>query len=124
MADFKSLFSDLLELEDPMDKYEWIIDYGSGTVGLHDKFHTDENLVRGCTSSLWVAKIDGRLWAWGESSIVNGLACMICDWYNNASEQERAELSVNTLAELGLTPILSMGRQNGVANLIARIKKL
>ena len=124
MADFKSLFSDLLELEDPMDKYEWIIDYGSGTVGLHDKFHTDENLVRGCTSPLWVAKIDGRLWAWGESSIVNGLACMICDWYNNASEQERAELSVNTLAELGLTPILSMGRQNGVANLIARIKKL
>lgn len=124
MADFKSLFSDLLDLDDAMDKYEWIIDYGAGTVGLTDEFHTDENLIKGCTSPLWVAKIDGRLWAWGESSIVNGLACMICDWYNKASEQERAELSVNTLADIGLTPILSMGRQNGVANLIAKIKTL
>lgn len=124
MADFKEMFADLLDLEDPMDKYEWIIDYGAGTVGLFDKFHTDENLVRGCTSLLWVAKIDDRLWAWGESSIVNGLACMICDWYNRASDQERAELSVNTLADVGLMPILSMGRQNGVANLIARIKSL
>jgi sulfur transfer protein SufE len=32
--------------------------------------------------------------------------------------------SVNTLASIGLMPLLSMGRQNGVANLISRIKSL
>lgn len=124
MADFKEMFDDLFVLEDAADKYEWIIDYGAGTVGLTQEFFTDENLVRGCTSPLWIAKIDGRLWSWAESSIVNGLASMICDWYNQASDEERNNFSLNTLASIGLMPLLSMGRQNGVANLITRIKTL
>lgn len=124
MADFKEMFDDLLALEDAADKYEWIIDYGAGTVGLSQEFCTDENLVRGCTSPLWIAKINDRLWSWGESSIVNGLASMICDWYNQANEEQRNNFSLNTLASIGLMPLLSMGRQNGVANLITRIKTL
>jgi cysteine desulfuration protein SufE len=124
MQNFNEMFADLLDLEGDMDKYEWIMDYGAGTVGLAKEFFTEENLVRGCTSPLWVAKIDGRLWAWGESSIVNGLASMICDWYNQGSEEQRNNFSVNTLASIGLMPLLSMGRQNGVANLISRIKSL
>lgn len=124
MADFRSLFSDLLDLDDAMDKYEWIIDYGSSTSALPSEYFTDQHLVKGCTSPLWIAKIDERLWACGESSIVHGLACMICEFYNSATEQERENLSVNTLADIGLTPILSMGRQNGIANLIAKIKTL
>lgn len=124
MADFKETFADLFDLDDTMDKYEWIIDYGTGTVGLTEEHFTDENLVRGCTSPLWVAKINGRLWTWGQSSIVNGIASMICDWYNKATEAERNQLSLAFLEGLGLAPLLSMGRQNGVANLIAHIKRL
>lgn len=122
MQNFQDMFAELFELDSNTDKYEWIIDYGSGTVGLFAEYHTDENLVRGCTSPLWIAKIDGRLWAWGESSIVNGIACMICDWYNQASKEQRENFSLNTLSDIGLAPLLSMGRQNGVANLIARLK--
>lgn len=118
------MFDDFFAIEDAMEKYSWIIDYGAGTVGLSDEFHTDNNLVQGCTSPLWVAKIDSRLWAWGESSIVNGIACMICDWYNQATESQRETFSLNTLSDIGLAPLLSMGRQNGVANLIAKIKTL
>ena len=124
MADFKEMFDDLLVLEEASDKYEWIIDYGAGTVGLTQEFFTDENLVTGCTSPLWIARINGRLWAWGESSIVHGLACMICDWYNQASDEQRNNFSLNTLTSIGLMPLLSMGRQNGVANLIKKIKTL
>jgi len=124
MASFQEMFADLFVLEDATDKYEWIIDYGAGTVGLTEDYFTDENLVRGCTSPLWVAKINGRFWTWGKSSIVNGLATMICDWYNKASEEERNKLSLALLEGAGLAPLLSMGRQNGVANLIAHIKKL
>lgn len=124
MRSFNEMFEDLLLLDSPSDKYEWIIDYGSGTVGLTEEHFTDENLVRGCTSPLWVAKINGRLWAWGESSIVNGLASMICDWYNQASEEQRNQFGVSDLESIGLMPLLSMGRQNGVANLIGKIKSL
>lgn len=124
MKNFQELFDDLFVLEDPMDKYEWIIDYGSKTVGLSAKYRTDQNLVRGCTSPLWVAKIDSKLETWGESSIVNGIAAMICDWYNQANEQQQKELSLAMLENIGLAPLLSMGRQNGVANLIKTIQSL
>lgn len=124
MRSFNEMFEDLLLLDEPMDKYEWIIDYGAGTVGLTSDYFTDENLVRGCTSPLWVAKIDGRLWAWGESSIVNGLASMICDWYNQADSNSRTHFGISDLESIGLMPILSMGRQNGVANLINKLKNI
>jgi len=124
MKDFNELFDDLLVLEDPMDKYEWIIEYGADSTGLKIKYRTDANLVRGCTSALWVAKIDGQLAAWGESSIVHGLASMICNWYNQASDEQRKELSLSMLESIGLAPLLSMGRQNGVANLIRTIQNL
>ena len=85
---------------------------------------TDSNLVTGCTSNLWVEKIDNNIQCYGESLIVQGLASMICDWWNQASIDQRSEFSLGQLTALGLAPMLSMGRQNGVANLIARIKKL
>jgi cysteine desulfuration protein SufE len=119
------MFSELFDLEDPMDKYEWIMDYGAGTVGLEKQYHTDQTLVKGCTSPLWLAKeSSGRIAAWGESSIVNGIASMICAWHNQANQKQQLEFSLNTLTNIGLAPLLSMGRQNGVANLIAKIKTL
>lgn len=125
MQDFQSMFSELFDLEDPMDKYEWIIEYGTGTVGLAKLYHTDDTLIQGCTSALWLAKEDsGRIAAYANSSIVNGMASMICAWYNQASEKQQLEFSLNTLTNIGLAPLLSMGRQNGVANLIAKIKTL
>ncbi len=124
MADFQSIYSDLLELEDPMDKYEWIIDYGGGGVGISLQFKTEENLVKGCTSPLWVVKSNDHLICDADSFIVKGFAGIICDWYNQATDSERQEFSLSTLNAVGLAPLLSMGRQNGIANLIQRIKQL
>jgi len=125
MADFKSLFSDLLDIEDNMEKYDWIIDYGAQSAGLDHKYQTEENSVKGCTSPLWLAKdTQGKVHAQGASHIVHGIANMLCDYYNQATEQERNAMSIGILADLGLMPLLSMGRQNGVANMIARLKQL
>lgn len=125
MADFKNLFSDLFDLEDNMDKYQWIIEYGASARYLEHKYHTENNMVKGCTSNLWLARdSSGQLAAHGESHIVHGIASMICDYYNQATEQQKQELGVGLLESLGLNPLLSMGRQNGVANLIAKIKAL
>jgi sulfur transfer protein SufE len=82
------------------------------------------NLVQGCTSNLWVEKIEDKIYCYGQSLIVQGIASMICDWYNQASQRQQMEFSLNTLTNIGLAPLLSMGRQNGVANLIAKIKTL
>jgi sulfur transfer protein SufE len=123
MLDFQDLFSELFDLEDPMDKYEWIIEYGI-TIPVFTISRLDANLVQGCTSNLWVEKIDDKIYCHGESLIVQGIASMICAWYNQASSKQQQDFSLNTLTNIGLAPLLSMGRQNGVANLITKIKTL
>lgn len=124
MTDFQDMFKDLLELESPMDKYEWIIEYGGGGVGLPDSQKLECNLVRGCTSPLWLVKNNDKLYCDADSYIVKGIASIICDWMNQATKEQRDEFSLQTLYNIGLTPLLSMGRQNGVANLISKIRTL
>lgn len=123
MLDFQDMFKELFELEEPMDKYDWIIEYGM-TIPVFTISRSDANLVRGCTSNLWVEKINDKIYCHGESLIVQGIASMICAWYNQASTKQQQDFSLNTLTNIGLAPLLSMGRQNGVANLIAKIKTL
>lgn len=124
MKSFRELFEDLFDLEDDMDKYDYIIEYGAIAKPVFTVKQIPINLVQGCTSNLWVEKIEDKLFCYGESLIVQGFASMICDWHNQASTEQRLEFSLNTLNEIGLAPLLSMGRQNGIANLIAKIKTL
>lgn len=124
MKSFRELFEDLFDLEDDMDKYDYIIEYGAIAKPVFTVKQIPINLVQGCTSNLWVEKIEDKLFCYGESLIVQGFASMICDWWNQASTEQRLEFSLNTLNEIGLAPLLSMGRQNGIANLIAKIKTL
>ena len=124
MKSFQELHSDLFDLEDATDKYDYIIEYGAIAKPVFTVKQVPSNLVKGCTSNLWVEKIEDKLFCYGESLIVQGFASMICDWYNQASTEQQLEFSLNTLNEIGLAPLLSMGRQNGIANLIAKIKTL
>ena len=116
MQEFQNLYEDLFDLEDPLDKYEFIMEYGSQSESVKD-------LVPGCTSRLWVC-YNKTFICQADSSIVKGLGGMICDWYNQASDKQRQDFNIETLNNIGLAPILSMGRQNGVANLIKQIKYL
>lgn len=124
MLEFQNMFSELFELEDNLDKYEWIIEYGAVARPVFAVTKSNVNLVQGCTSNLWLEKIDENLYCYGESLIVQGVASMITSWHNQASQNQRLDFSLNTLNNIGLAPLLSMGRQNGVANLIAKMKTL
>jgi cysteine desulfuration protein SufE len=118
------MFSELFELEEATDKYEWIMEYGAIARPVFSVTTIDKNLVQGCTSNLWVEKIDDNIYCYGESLIVQGISSMICAWYNQASQQQQLDFNLNILINSGLAPLLSMGRQNGIANLIAKIKTL
>jgi cysteine desulfuration protein SufE len=124
MLEFQNLFEELFELEDPMDKYEFIMDYGNTASSIQEFEKNSKDLVKGCTSSLWLNYNDSQFTCQADSAIVKGLAGMICDWYNQATNTQRQSFSINTLNDIGLAPLLSMGRQNGVNNLIATMKVL
>jgi cysteine desulfuration protein SufE len=124
MLDFQDMFEELFIFEDPMDKYEYIIEYGSTASSIRLFEKVDSQLVKGCTSALWLVKQDSCFYCQADSAIVKGIAGMICDWYNQATAQQKETLSIEMLRATGLAPLLSMGRQNGVANLINKIKLL
>ena len=124
MQDFKNMFAELVELEDPTDKYEWIMDYGGGGHGVDDSDKTSSNLVPGCTSRLWVVKRNDKLYCDAESMIVNGFASIICDWWNQADDTAKSQFGLTTVMSAGLASLVSQGRQNGIANLIEKIRKL
>lgn len=123
MKEFQDLFEDLFELDDPMDKYEFIMDYGNHSSSVQEFEKNDNDLVRGCTSALWLV-YDNNFKCQADSSIVKGLGGMICDWYNQADNTQRNSFSIHILTDIGLAPLLSMGRQNGISNLIQRMKVL
>lgn len=123
MKEFQDLHEDLFLLEDPMDKYEFIMEYGSLAKSVQQFEGYEFELVPGCTSRLWL-RLNETFICQADSAIVRGLGGMICDWYNQATDQQRQQFSIETLTNIGLAPILSMGRQNGVANLINRMKYL
>lgn len=122
MKEFQDLYEDLFLLDDPMDKYDFIMDYGNHAQSIQEFAQQDFELVPGCTSRLWLHYENKKFMCQADSTIVKGIAGMICDWYNQATETQRESFSIESLTNIGLAPILSMGRQNGVANLIKRIK--
>ena len=123
MIEFQDLHSDLFLLDDPLDKYEWIMEYGAVAKIVPPPVQLlPKNLVEGCTSNLWLEQRTNKYYCHADSLIVQGIASMICDYYNQASVEKRREFSLSTLTAIGLAPLLSMGRQNGVANLIKKIK--
>lgn len=124
MRNFEEMFRELLDLDNATDKYEWIIDYGERGISLDQGHCVDANLVRGCQSPLWLARYENTFVCHADSMIVNGIAKMIVDYYNQADEGGRQYFDLATLTAIGLAPLLSMGRQNGVANLIRRLKEL
>jgi sulfur transfer protein SufE len=124
MLEFQNLYEDLFELEEAMDKYEFIMEYGTTASSVQEFERNSNDLIKGCTSSLWVKYSNSQFTCQADSAIVKGLAGMICDWYNQATNTQRQSLSINTLTDIGLAPLLSMGRQNGVNNLINTMKVL
>ncbi len=56
-------------LDDWEQKYEYIIDLGKELKGLPEEKKTEENLIKGCQSKVWLdAEFrDGKLFSFGEN---------------------------------------------------------
>ena len=109
------------------DRYRYIIDLGRELPPMDPALHTDERLVRGCQSQVWidVTRDDDRLQLAVDSDafIVKGLLALILAAYNNRSADEILAFDVDGYFEtLGLMQHLSPTRGNGLRAMVARIR--
>ena len=111
------------------DRYKYIIDLGRELPPLPEALRTDDRLVRGCQSQVWIDTRlqDGRLELAVDSDafIVKGLLGVILAAYNNKTPQEILAFDIDDYFEkLDLLSHLSPTRGNGLRAMVGRIREI
>jgi cysteine desulfuration protein SufE len=123
MVDNFSLF------EDWEERYRYLIDLGRTLPTMDNALKTDENMVRGCTSRVWmVADIkDGTLHfvADSDAHIVRGLIALLMVAYQDRPVSSLTGINIEeAFKAIGLDQNLSPNRRNGFFAMVERIRSL
>ena len=111
--------------DDWMDKYALLIDLGNSLPPIEEKYKTNENLIEGCQSRVWLQADyrDGRIWFEAESDaiIVKGIVSLLVRVLSGRTPDEILNADPYFIDRIGLTEHLSPTRSNG---LVAMVKQM
>ena len=114
--------------DDWMDKYEYIIELGKETPMIDETKKTDDRLIEGCQSRVWLDAevVDGkmRLTADSDAIITKGIVGLLIRVLNNETPQDVAKTDLHFIREIGLQEHLSPTRANGLVSMVKKIKLL
>ena len=107
-------------------KYEYIIDLGKQLPKLHEQFKTDENIIKGCQSLVWLhAHMDGDKLVFEADSdaiIVKGLVNMLVKVLSGHKPEEIALANIYFMDKVGLHQHLAQTRSNGLASMLKQMR--
>jgi len=126
------LINEFQEMEDWDERYDYIIDLGRELPALDEALQTEEHLVQGCMSTVWlVTQVDPgesrqmQIQADSDSIIVKGLIVILLAHYDGQPAAEILQSDpVNLFEQLGLNQHLSPQRRNGLFSMVKRLKQL
>ena len=111
--------------DDWLDRYQLLIDLGSEQPPLDEKYKTDNNLIEGCQSRVWLQADyeDGKVLFRAESDalIVKGIVALLIQVYSGHTPDEILGSDLYFVEAIGLKEHLSPTRSNG---LLAMIKQM
>ena len=116
-------------LGDWEERYRYVIDLGKELAPLTPAERSDPNKVRGCASQVWLVtepQADGSLKFRGDSDahIVRGLIAILLRLFSGQRPEAILAFDAKQAFEgLGLTGALSSQRSNGLASMVARIRR-
>ncbi len=112
--------------DDWMDKYQLLIDIGNEQAPLDPKYKTENNLIEGCQSRVWLHAeyADGvvRFEAESDALIVKGLAGLLISVVSGHSPQEILDNELFFIEAIGLKEHLSPTRSNGLLSMVKQIR--
>jgi cysteine desulfuration protein SufE len=113
--------------DDWTEKYEYIIEMGKHLPLIGNDKKTDEYLVKGCQSQVWVdAKMNGdvmEIFADSDALITSGIIAIIIRVMNMQKPETLLNTDFYFLRETGLVEHLSMNRSNGLVAMLDKIKE-
>lgn len=114
-------------LPDMEEKFTYLIQLGRKYPPLPAHLHTEEHLLPGCMSNLWLCPEfkDGLCYYHmdADAALVKGVAAMLCGLYSGEKPEDILKFDPRFMEESGLTLHLSSRRLTGLGNLRGAIKK-
>lgn len=130
----EEIIEEFAGLDDWMDKYQLLIDLGNEQEPLEDKYKTEQNLIDGCQSRVWlVATFEDceknneeckkvvHFRAESDALIVKGIVSLLIRVLSGHTPQEILDADLYFIEEIGLKEHLSPTRSNG---LVAMVKQM
>ncbi len=129
MVTTEEIIDDLAFFDDWEERYKYIIDLGKELADMPDALKTDERLVKGCQSNVWLepagnaAKLEFLVDS--DAVIVRGLLALVMAAFSGKSAQQIIDFDIDAyFGELDLTNHLSPTRGNGLKAIVGKIKAI
>ena len=120
------VIAEFSEFTDWMDRYQMLIDLGGELDELNDKYRTEQNLIDGCQSRVWVQCdfVDGKLVFTADSDalITKGIIALLIRVLSGHTPQEILDADLYFIEKIGLREHLSPTRSNGLLAMVKQIK--
>ena len=122
----KEIVEEFSMFEDWMGKYEHIIELGKSLPMIEEKYKTDDRLIKGCQSKVWLRSEvkENKIFFTADSDaiITKGLVAMVIRVLSGHSPEAIVNAKMNFVNQIGLTQHLSPTRANGLVNMIKQMK--
>ena len=112
--------------EDWMQRYEYIIDLGKSLPLIEEQYKTEENIIKGCQSKVWVhaEKNEDKIVFTADSDAIltKGIIAILIRAFSNQKAADILDADTDFIDEIGLKEHLSPTRANGLVSMIKQIK--
>ena len=126
----EEIIEEFSALDDWMDKYQLLIDLGGEQEPLDEKYKTEQNIIEGCQSRVWIQcdaseGENGKILhfqADSDALIVKGIIALLIRVINDQPAREILNSDFHFIEDIGLKDHLSPTRSNGLLAMVKRIK--
>jgi len=112
--------------DDWMERYEYIIELGKGLPLIDEQYKTEDNIIKGCQSKVWVhaEQQDGKVVFTADSDAIltKGIIAILIRTFSNQKASDILDANTDFIDEIGLKEHLSPTRANGLVSMIKKIK--
>lgn len=116
--------------DDWEERYKYLIDLGKMLSPMSESLKTEETLVKGCTSRVWMICEIGEgaryhFTADSDAYIVRGLITVLLSAYQGKTAEQIQNVNIEAaFKEIGLDQHLSPNRRNGFFAMVERVRRL
>lgn len=122
----ESIIEEFELFDDWMDKYNLLIDLGKSLPLINPKFKTNEYLIEGCQSKVWLhPEYDGKIVTFTADSdaiITKGIIALLIRVLSERTPDEIISTDLYFIDRIGLRQNLSPTRSNGLLAMVRQIK--